>query len=309
MTNSVSVNYTAAVITIAALVISLFAVAMPASANSGGHGSRGGETDNSVTIKVDNNATVINTTTADADTGDNYAGGSEGGDGDEGGNGGSGGDAEDNESNGDNNAGDGGNGGAGGDGGVGGPGGLIVTGNAEANAGTVNTVNSTDIEVEGCGCEDEEDGDDMPWYMRFFGGHDRGGDRDTDNSVYVDVDNDATVINKTDADADTGDNAAKGSEGGDGDEGGNGGSGGDAEDNEGADNDRRNNQWGHWYDTYFGGGDSSSDGDNNAGDAGNGGAGGDGGAGGVGGEVQTGNAESNSGTVNVVNTTVVRTTR
>src|SRR3989338_11467205 len=110
-----TMNYGAAIVTVAALVLSMFAAAAPALAcedRCGGYGRGGSETDNSVKIDVDNHAVVINSTSASASTGGNWAGGSEGGDGDDAGNGGSGGDAE-GEGKGDN------NGGAGGDGGNG----------------------------------------------------------------------------------------------------------------------------------------------------------------------------------------------
>ena len=173
---------------------------------------------------------------------------------------------------------------------------MIDTGDADAVAGTVNTVNTTDIEVEGCGCEDNDEDNGGHWWERF---HRSNGD--TDNSVDVSVDNDVTLINDTKAKADSGDNEAAGSEGGDGEEGGDGGNGGDAEDN-----DSDNNGGHHWWSNWGHGDDNA---ENIGGDGAEGGAGGNGGDGDVGGEVRTGRADAASGTVNTVNTTVIRTTR
>lgn len=123
--------------------------------SEGGHSRKKGKTeiDNSVDVYVDNDHTyVTNSTTADATTGDNKAKGSEGG------NGGSGGDVEDNDAGktgrghghgyhggssatGSN---EGGEGGAGGDGDTGGE---VKSGEAWAEAVTVNVVNSTVLRV------------------------------------------------------------------------------------------------------------------------------------------------------------------
>jgi hypothetical protein len=100
----------------------------------------------------------------------------------------------------------------------------------------------------------------------------------------INVSNAAHVFNLTLSRALTGNNFAKGSKGGDGSAGGRGGRGGDAEGNEGS-------------------------GNNNAGSGGNGGRGGNGGAGSAGGAVMTGNATSNSGTVNTINSVRIRTSR
>lgn len=283
-------NYGAAVATISALVLSVFAAATPAFA-WGGHNGGSNSTDNSVVITVSNKAEVVNTTSAKASTGGNWAGGSEGGDGEEAGNGGNGGDAE-GAGKGDNNGGVGGEGGNGGNGGNGGAGGLITTGNAEANAGTMNTVNTTDIEVEqaDCGCAQTSGKK-----------HKRGNRTTVDNTVEVGVSNSGGVTNTTDAYAKTGYNDAEGSEGGDGDDAGNGGNGGNAEEGSSYNRGSRGHGYGH--------GSNKGGGDNNGGAAGNGGNGGNGGDGNVGGTIVTGHALSNAGTVNVLNTTLIRVRR
>ena len=188
-----------------------------------------------VIVKDKNSAVVVNHVEADANTGDNYAGGSEGGDG------GNGGDI--------NNDGDGnvegsttGSGGRGGNGGVGGE---VRTGNAGAGASAVNTVNSNVTRVNGCGCNN-------------------GG-----SFTVVSNRNRAVVVNHVEADADTGDNAAKGSEGG------RGGNGGDIDN-----------------------GNLFSDGDVEGSTTGSGGAGG---AGSDGGLIVTGNAGSTASAINIVN--------
>lgn len=265
MTKGIVFNYTLAVASIAALVVSMFALATPASAFWGG----GSSTDNSVSISVSNtNTSVTSDTDAKANTGKNYAGGSYGGDA---GDAGDGGDAEYNTS-GTNEGGAGGNGGAGGSASVGG---FVGTGNADAYAGSINVVNATDIEVEqaDCGCVPSHHG----W-----------GRSSTDNQVDIGVYNTNTSVNSdTDAYANSGKNKAKGSYGGDGGEGG---EGGDADDNSSG----RSHHW------FWGWGGSSS---SNTG--GNGGNGGNGGAGGAGGEIYTGDADADAGSLNEVNITNV----
>lgn len=257
----------------------------------------GSEEDNSVYIKITNSGSISNTTNATADTGDNKAGGSYGGDGGSAGNGGDGGDAEvaggwswcGECGSGSDSAAAGGNGGTGGSahGGDAGDGGFVVTGNATAEAGSANELNNVDVAVEGCGCDEDQNECACipPWFRR-----------DVDNSVTIKVYNSGSISNTTDADADTGYNKAKGSYGGDGGEAGNGGDGGEAEvgdDEEG----RCGCEW-----------DLGSNGDAVGGDAGQGGSA-DGGEGGLGGTVRTGNAVSESGSINVMNTTVVRVER
>jgi hypothetical protein len=284
-----TMNYTAAVGTIAALVLSSFAAVTPAFAGSW---SKGGdvEIDNEVKISVANFAVVSNTTTSSASTGGNYAGGAEGGDGAQGGEGDEGGNADaDADSNGGDadaiaNGGDGGKGGKGGNGGDAGVGGTITTGDAEANSGVMNVVNSTDIEVEGCGCDsgvgyDEDNVDDI----------------EVDNEVKIELLNAGIVSNTTDAYAKTGWNVAAGVEGGDAGQGGEGDEGGNAD----ADSDV-----GGWHDED---GDAYSEA--NGGQGGNGGRGGRGGVALEGGVIVTGNATSNSGAVNVINSTLLRVRR
>ncbi len=244
-------------------------------------------TDNSVVIAVNNSADVDSTTKAKADTGDNWAGGSAGGDGDNGGSGGSGGNA-DTGGYGNANGGAGGAGGNGGSGGSGGLGGEIHTGDATASATSANVVNSTDIEVVGCGCDEVPPPCDC-WYYHPPR-------RNVDNSVTIAVDNSADVDSTTKAKADTGDNSAEGSAGGDGSNGGSGGSGGDADAN-------YDYYWWYEYGWYGPGGDA------NGGDGGDGGNGGRGGDGGPGGLIRTGNADAQSDSLNVVNTALVRVGR
>lgn len=276
-------NYGVALATIAALVLSMTA-ALPAFASS----EADVDVDNDVKITISNNGVVLNSTTAESDTGGNWAGGSYGGNGAYGGNAGSGGDADaeadadygdaDAEANG----GEGGYGGNGGNGGNGGLGGTVQTGDAEANAGTENVVNVNDISVEGCGCNDV-DLDDLEDFYDV--------DVNVDNEIELDVENNGAVLNATHAYARTGWNAADGSYGGNGDDAGNGSSGGDAD----ADADSSD--------------EGDADADANGGYGGMGGNGGEGGEGGEGGLVVTGEARSNSGTINIVNSNLVRIVR
>ena len=286
-------NYGAAVATIAALTMSVFA-AVPASAFACESWCGGGttNTDNSVYINVSNSGTITSNTDAKASTGGNWAGGSFGGDAGKGGSGGDGGNADAdpsgkcdcNPSVGNATGGNGGDGGSGGNGGDAGPGGLVDTGSATANAGSLNTLNSTEIDVQAadCGCNNDHHVDG--WGRRTT---------NTDNSVDVYVSNSGNIYSDTDAKAKTGDNSAEGSFGGDGKKGGSGGDGGDAYAGGG---------WLDWDGHPVGG-------DANGGDGGHGGAGGDGGRGDVGGTVRTGAAESNSGSINLMNSTIVRVTR
>ena len=234
MTQSTTLNRAVALSMTAALVLSLLAIAMPASAAMNS---------SSIKIEVENSGSIDNYTSARASTGGNWAGGSEGGEG------GSGGDIEVDD--GDNN-----NGGAlageGGNGGNAGIGGTVFTGDADAEAGTLNSLNATDVDVDLWG-------EDM-----------------NSSEIKVKVENEDcecnSIDNTTRAKARTGGNDADGSEGGEG------GSGGEVE---------------------------VDDGDNNNGgaEAGNGGSGG---AGAAGGWIETGIATSLSGSVNVLNTTLVR---
>jgi len=139
-----------------------------------------------IDIRISNAGRISNTTTSDANTGGNSAGGSTGGSGGTGGNVTSG-------------AGDENNGGAtagnGGNGGNGGAGGFVQTGDASAEAGSENALNSTDVDVElGCGCGDING-----------------------LTALIDIDNDDPnnrILNLTRARGRTGDNNADGSTGG-----------------------------------------------------------------------------------------------
>ena len=288
-------NYAAAAATIAALTMSVFA-ALPASAFAcGGFCGGGNDTDinNSVTINVSNSGTVYSNTSAKADTGDNTAQGSTGGDAGKGGSGGDGGEAEVKDGHGCDcdptvgsaTGGNGGNGGAGGNGGDAGPGGLVDTGDATANAGSLNTLNSTEIDVQAADCGCSSTSHSSGWGRR--------GDTDINNKVKVTVNNDGHIDSTTKAKVETGDNTAEGSYGGDGKKGGSGGDGGEAETHGGALN---------WDGNPVGG-------DAYGGAGGNGGAGGDGGRGDVGGTIRTGAGESNAGSINLMNSTIVRVTR
>src|SRR3989344_5979193 len=135
MTKSITLNYT-----IAALVAFGMVLATATPAFEAVNSTR-------ITINVTNRGTIDNVTQADSHTGANIALGSVGGSGGTGGNvtnsGGG------NENNG------GATGGNGGSGGSGGAGGLVQTGNASADAGSENSLNGTDVEVElGCDCGD-----------------------------------------------------------------------------------------------------------------------------------------------------------
>ena len=253
---------TLALLTIALMALGAYAITMPASAFW--QMSDSGD-DNDIKVSVTNNATVNNNVEVEAETGDNEAAG---GDGEEGGNGGEA------EGTGDNTGGNGGNGGSGA------LGGYIVSGHAAAYSSILNEVNIVKTMIsDSCGCEA-----DKPTMFSFM--NRRSSDNGDDNDIRVRVNNNATVNNTVEVEAETGDNEA---DGGDGDEGGNG---GDAE-NRGARDSRMMmpffSFWSH---------------DNNQG-----GAGGTGGSGGVGGEIYSGNATSGSDVVNVVNRIVTRITR
>ena len=293
-------NYGAAVTTIVALVLSMAAVT-PAFA--GGHSEADIDVDNDVKIYVQNEGLVVNSTTAEASTGGNYAGGSTGGDAGQGGHGGNGdyadadatanadGDA-DADADANANGGDGGNGGDAGNGGAGGVGGTVSTGDAEANAGTLNVVNSNDIKVEGCGC-DSVDLDDLEEFDDV--------DVTKDNEVKIELLNRGAVINYTDAYATTGWNDAGGSTGGAGDDGGGAGDGDYADADADADADSKG--------CGCGDADADAEADANGGNGGQGGHGGNGGEGGPGGLVVTGEARSNAGTINLVNSNLIRVIR
>lgn len=191
-----------------------------------------------IVVTASNSGSITNVTGSTANTGGNTAGGSKGG------KGGSGGDVE-------GGAGDFNNGGAaageGGNGGDADEGGLVETGNANADAGSINKLNSNDVYVGG-----------------------RHSDINS-SAVVVTGANAGAIVDVTAAGANSGDNKAKGSKGG------RGGRGGEVE----------------------------ADGSNNNGAA-TGGNGGQGGNGGLGGTVRTGEANSNAGSLNIMNTNIVR---
>ena len=143
-----------------------------------------------VVVVNENCAFVGNHVEANANTGGNYAGGSTGGDGGDGGTivNVDGGDVDDSDT------GNGGNGGDASDGG------MVVTGNATADAGVLNVVNTNRTVINRCACVDEDECECGP-------------------DIVVNR-NRAIVLNGVYADADTGDNGAGGSEGGEGGEGG-----------------------------------------------------------------------------------------
>ena len=113
-------TYSAAVMTAVAMVASIFAFALPASADINGD----------VRVRTYNTATVTNSASASASTGGNEAHGSFGGDGEE----------ADNDEGGGNTA-------TGGHGGTSGIGGTVQTGSAESGVGILNVINRTMVRV------------------------------------------------------------------------------------------------------------------------------------------------------------------
>jgi hypothetical protein len=243
-----------------ALAVATFSLyTFPASAFMGGSGDR-------TTVRTDNQASVSNTVTVRANTGDNTANGGSGGSGEDGGNGG------------DASLGTGGNGGNGGSGGAGGAGGDIATGPAAAMGTVYNNVNSTDVTVEGCGCNNT-----TPTIFSRFTYF------DTNNNLRsVTTDNNADVNNDLAVKAETGDNSVNGGRGGAGDDGGNG---GDAEGS-------RTHSWNQWFTLW-----------NQGGNGGTGGTGGTGGAGATGGTIRSGVATADGLVDNLVNRSVVHVQR
>lgn len=143
--------------------------------NFGWPADDGGDT---TTVSNHNSAHVNNTVSASAKTGGNSANGA---------NGGSAGAGAKVFASDDNNS-----GGRGGNGGNGGDGGMIVTGNAHASAGVMNTVNSNRTSVNNCACSGDDDNDETTVQNR----------------------NRAHVRNNVDASAKTGWNDANGGNGG-----------------------------------------------------------------------------------------------
>ena len=117
-------TYSAAVMTAVAMVASIFAFALPASADINGD----------VRVRTYNTATFTNSASASASTGGNEAHGSFGGDA---------GDADNEEG--------GGNSATGGNGGNAGAGGLVSSGNASALVGIENQINDAEADVGGNG--------------------------------------------------------------------------------------------------------------------------------------------------------------
>ncbi len=155
---------------------------------------------NSSAIKIEtrNSGTIDNYTSAKAETGGNWAGGSKGG------RGGKGGEVEVDGS------GDYNNGGAsagfGGHGGIADIGGTVKTGDADAHSSTENFLNSTDVDVDLYG----EDLNSSKIKVETY--------NDTDNCECEGDDN--NIKNRTKSRARTGDNSSEGSEGGKGGKGG-----------------------------------------------------------------------------------------
>jgi len=189
MTNRKTLNISVAAAVAVALALGFFAIAGSAYAavNS-----------SSITITTTNRGTIDNYTSARSHTGNNTALGSTGG------KGGQGGDvvSAGNNNNGGATTGNGGNGGNGGDGG------LVDTGDATATAGTENSLNETDAEID----------------FSTSGGDVNSTSVDviTDNNIGDTEPCDCVnnIDNRTKARAYSGDNTANGSEGGDGERGG-----------------------------------------------------------------------------------------
>src|SRR3989338_3494053 len=139
MTKSITLNYMIAILVAAAMVV---AYALPTAESAAVNSTN-------ITVYTKNKGTINNTTEAKAHTGHNTAEGSTAGDG------GYGGDVEANDDAG--SGGDYNNGGAsagdGGNGGDSGPGGLVNTGNATSNAGTNNSLNCTDVDIDLLGAD------------------------------------------------------------------------------------------------------------------------------------------------------------
>src|SRR5690606_21577895 len=113
--------------------------------------SRGSERD--VRVRNYNYARISNHVDSSANTGGNWAGGSEGGDGGNGGDAEAGkwGDVEDTGT------------GNGGNGGASDAGGAVTTGNASTDTDVWNVANSNDTRVtDDCGCDDDDS--DWPWW-------------------------------------------------------------------------------------------------------------------------------------------------
>ena len=240
MTKSVTINYSIAALAAFAVMLAYAGVA-DAAINS-----------SAIRIEISNTGVINNTTKAKAETGGNTAQGSTGGNGGVGGNVTSG--------SGDYNNG-GASGGNGGNGGNASDGGWVETGDANANAGTENSLNGSDIEVDLTNAVST--GEDVN--STYIGAEIKNGNDEECQCK-------PEINNTTKARARTGGNTAQGSVGGNGDNGGQ---------------------------------VTSGSGDYNNGGA-SAGTGGAGGSGGIGGTVKTGVASSTAGTVNLLNTTLIR---
>lgn len=227
-----------------ALAMALFGFA----AMSGTAAAFGGD---DTTVTSSNEAEVTNTLNVSARTGDNVARGARGG------HGGDAGDARGRNA----------TGGNGGNGGLGGNGGEISTGDAGAIGTIDNNINTNNVQVEGCGCDN-----DVPLFRGFFGGSD---------DTTVTSRNRASVRNNLSVTADTGNNNVSGGEGSGGGEGG----------------DATARSWSHWWNWFYGMGE---------GQAADGGNGGSGGRGGDGGTIETGESAADGMIVNVINRNIIR---
>lgn len=214
----------------------------------------------SVYVSLHSGAMIMNEVHTAANTGGNLADGSYAGSGGDGGdieNGGGEQDVEESTT---------GNGGSGGDAGLGG---AVQTGDALAESGVANTVNSNIVRIDSCGCNGSL----------------------TLGRVRVRTNDFAFLGNRVETAANTGGNDALGSYAGEG------GEGGDIEN--GDDNGRENHRDGN------GGGDDD-DGSEQEIDDSTTGTGGDGGASDAGGSVLTGNATTRAAIVNLVNSNRIR---
>lgn len=141
-------------------------------------------------VSNNNSAYVLNVVTATSNTGGNAAGGSTGGNGGNAGDISNSGDDVDDSSTGD-----------GGNGGNGGYGGTVVTGEASAEAGVINSVNTNETKIDRRGCDCKKD-------------------NDVEGDDVVENNNVSLVGTSVGAQANTGINVAVGSEGGKGGKGG-----------------------------------------------------------------------------------------
>lgn len=214
----------------------------------------------SVYVSLHSSAMIMNDVHTTANTGNNLADGSYAG------SGGDGGDIENGNGEQDVEGSATGNGGGGGDAGLGG---AVQTGDALAESGVANTVNSNIVRVDGCGCNGSI----------------------TLGRVRVQTHDFAFLGNRVGTAANTGGNDALGSYAGEG------GSGGDIENGDGYGENH--------HESKGGDGDGDGDADQEIDDSTTG-TGGDGGASDAGGSVLTGNATTRASIVNLVNSNRIR---